>query len=544
MTSTYMHHQTWKKNLPPNYTFDDRASLSTGEAEQLSEFYKSRYLYYVQQKMTCTLDYDDMAVKNIDVYDVDFGMRDCKKVYDKLRVKLMEMKGSNRTLDIAAQSKGSELVDDSQKNNKSNEVPNQLNSDRTSKENTSLSSASDSLYSSNFQETDKEINTQAEKLINEEVMQKERNELIQLVKNISSNIINNCDKYVEKSEKKLSDGELLETPVTGNPDRETNKFKSLNIEFEKEAKESLKTKTQDQFSHFTWIKSSSQNGTKIQDFVSNADLDLSDDLWLSQLPKVYQYILMMLEASDKQMKQITLINSLLFADSELKPAHLIMLAYTRENPLIKVCCERQGETLLAEKHFKNVDLSLARKWSVSETGESAVEMADRKLVSLQVEVQALLLKCKQLKVKFEEVSRSSIGNTLVQVRERFFYFFAKKSMSALEDDDYLDSEDCVRVNKVLGTCHDRYQRVNAMFVSFGEVFAKTEHKPDDNHDNRFRPEIIRQHAPMYKKVPMPSSNMLRARRGQMLPVLDQFDSYDEESFEEECYVDEGFVYAG
>ena len=244
MTSTYMHHQKWKKNLPPNYIFDDRASLSTVEAEQLSEFYKSRYLYYVQQKMRCTLDYEDLAVKSIDVYDVDYGMRDCKKVYDKLRAKLKDTKDSNIVLEtVVEQSTGFKQVDDNQKNVKSNEVPNQINSVRTSKENATFFSDSELHYLSNVEELDWETRAEVKKLLNEKEMQKERNELVQLVQRITSNA--KGENNNEKSEEKISDGEIPETPVTNNPNRENNKIKNLNIEVKKEAKELVKTESQD-----------------------------------------------------------------------------------------------------------------------------------------------------------------------------------------------------------------------------------------------------------------------------------------------------------
>ena len=71
-------------------------------------------------------------------------------------------------------------------------------------------------------------------------------------------------------------------------------------------------------------------------------------------------------------------------------------------------------------------------------GETAVELVNGKLVSLQAEVQALLLKCERLKEELEETSKSSIGQHPRANQIEVILFFAKKFMSALGD--YFDSD--------------------------------------------------------------------------------------------------------
>ena len=67
-----------------------------------------------------------------------------------------------------------------------------------------------------------------------------------------------------------------------------------------------------------------------------------------------------------------------------------------------------------------------------------------------------------------------------------------------------------------------------MFVNYGKVFALTEEKPAENHDDRHPQEMV------------PPA----MRRRQTMPVLEPYYSYDEESFEEEFSFDEGFVWTG
>ena len=480
MMSTCETHQKWKKNLPQKYKFDDKASLSLDEIKHLSKFYRSRYLYYIQLKMRYALDPADIELKGVSIYETDHGMQECKQVYTKLCIKLRQVKDSKETFESdLEQNTGSKQAIANQKVEKSTDILDQQKSKKAFTENSfqeadfeSDSSTTDSLIiSSHSEEFHKNHGEFSEMLLEKQELQNEKNlsrsilyELVEIFPKRSP--AKNCETTVENNMKTIIDCQLPETEITA--------IHHLYIEIKNEVEEIVQPT---QLNQFSWIKSFWQNDIILQEFTLITDLEHSDELWLSQLPNIYEYIILFLEASDKQLKQTSLINSLLFANAELNSSHLTMLAYIYENPLIKIKFKKQGISNLftAKQHFKNIDLSLTRKWNINETTESssAIEVADHKLVTLQVEVQVLLLKCKNLNIKFEKLQRSSIGNTLVQVRERYFYFFTKKYMNMLDDELFVNSKQCNWITDILENCRSSYQRINAMFINYGEIFTLT-----------------------------------------------------------------------
>ena len=75
--------------------------MSTAEFEQLSEFYKSKYveLRYVEHKVRCTLDYEELAVKNIDVCYNDY----VKMCMINFTLILLKTEDYNRVLETDAE---------------------------------------------------------------------------------------------------------------------------------------------------------------------------------------------------------------------------------------------------------------------------------------------------------------------------------------------------------------------------------------------------------------------------------------------------------
>ena len=86
MSNNLIDHGEWLNNLPERYNLDGRELRSTEEIRNVQDFYRSRFIFYVQQQARINLDSDDITLSGVNFRRSEKGRQFCYSKYRDLEV--------------------------------------------------------------------------------------------------------------------------------------------------------------------------------------------------------------------------------------------------------------------------------------------------------------------------------------------------------------------------------------------------------------------------------------------------------------------------
>ena len=244
-----------------------------------------------------------------------------------------------------------------------------------------------------------------------------------------------------------------------------------------ETKSRTKSKTQ-------WrvcIKNFSHDDNPVYDYVEVQEFEISDDEWFLNQPIIYQYVLLFSNVLQTQLKQLEKLESL--QQYGLQESDITILKYAFENPVInsRYMRERRDygfDDRLFEGAYENIQTDFSQTWPVVVlNAQSSSENRKRaELADLQRKVWPTLITLqifeRQMNFSHRQIQISNLLNTLVQIRERYFYFYMMKEVSILEDPTYRKCKEFRSIETVLENCKIRYKEVNYLIKHYEGLYKE------------------------------------------------------------------------
>ena len=397
MSHNLIDHGEWLNNLPERYNLDGRELRSTEEIRNVQDFYRSRFIFYVQQQARINLDSDDITLSGVNFRRSEKGRQFCYSKYRELEVMFRIAEENERVLQQNQRNQGN----NNHQNN--NDVEN----------------------------------------INQRALVSARNP-------------NNTD--VDNSNYKK-------------------KVQICTIDYGDE----IEDKEQDPMAGFVCIKNFSHDDNPVYDYVEVQEFEISDDEWFLNQPIIYQYVLLFSNVLQTQLKQLEKLESL--QQYGLQESDITILKYAFENPVInsRYMRERRDygfDDRLFEGAYENIQTDFSQTWPVVVlNAQSSSENRKRaELADLQRKVWPTLITLqifeRQMNFSHRQIQISNLLNTLVQIRERYFYFYMMKEVSILEDPTYRKCKEFRSIETVLENCKIRYKEVNYLIKHYEGLYKE------------------------------------------------------------------------
>ena len=425
MANNIKDHDRWLDNLPEKYKLEGK-DLSTDQVREFQDFYRSRYIVYIQQQCRISLDKEDPALRGVDYSSSENGRQFCYSQYRQLEAMYQVAEEIEEAMRLSKEeaSQNNNVVPNTDNNNNQNVIDDENVANNTNDEN----------------------------LLNN--------------KN-DENVPNNTDGS-EPSSSHDCYIVIKDSDSTG----------------DSESGESDVDERQDPMTGFSCINNSSDDNNPIYDFAEVPEFELSDTEWFEQLPKIYLYAVLFGSVLQMQRKQQSLLSQILERKLELQEPDFVILKYVYENPVIRSVNRRERTRLAFEDHhfnnevYRNIKTDFTQRWPIEETTEqsSFYDKTKATLAELQIDVQMILIKLKiieyEINFSYKNIQRSNLANTLVHIRERFFYFSMVKEVSILKDPSYRRSNECKRVDIILKKSKNWYRLINYLFKNYDKIFRE------------------------------------------------------------------------
>ena len=442
MSNNLKDHGEWLNNLPEKYNLDGKELISTEEVMDFQDFYRSRYIFYIQQQARMSLDEEDTALRGVGYGSSEAGRQFCESVYRRLEDMFKNAEENERLLRLSKENQGDEKNAEKENNPAANDKNN------------------------NQIANDENINS----IVNDE---------------------NNPAANDENNSPVANDGSYTDDAnVPSTTDDVSESMAQIHISIvgegesgDDEGDSDIQDKKKNPMEGFVCINDFSDDNNPIYDFAEVQEFEIGEDEWFLQQPKIYQYVLMFANALQTQLKQQDLLSQIIEEGLELQESEIVILKYVYENPVINSRYMRSISPFAFEDHhfqgaYENVKTDFTQTWPAVEVNaqSSAYDKIKAELFDLQFKVQPVLITLQtfelQMNVSYKQIQCSDLLNTLVQIRERYFYFYMVKEVSILEDPKYRRCTECQDIGNIIESCETRYDEVDYLIKKYDGLFKE------------------------------------------------------------------------